>query len=1000
MGMGKEHRFASFRLDSANEQLWRGNRKIRLRPKTLEVLGYLVEHPAQLVTKAALLDAVWPGVTVSDSMPGICVAELRKALGDNPTSPRYIETVHRRGYRFIAHVTISPPSSSAVKPSAVRRGAAPIMVGRDAELGQLRGWFAQMLEGERRIVFVAGEAGIGKTTFVTAFLDSIADKEAVLIARGQCVEHFGAGEAYMPVLEALTRLCGESGTYRLHEVLNSVAPSWLLQMPALLNDSDRKRLQLETQGVTQQRMLREIAQVLEALTADLPLVLLLEDLHWSDFATLEMISAVAQRAERARLLIIGTYRPFEILADNHPLRTVQRELELHRQCVEVQLKLLSPGDIADYLKRRFSVETDQPWLTDLAQVIHERTEGNPPFIVDLVDHLVSQGLIESVSDSSRGAELLKAGPSPVPRNIRQLIERNLERLSSDEQRTLEAASIVGAEFSAAAVAAALELPVSEIETCCARLARREQFIQTHGDSEWPDGTLAAAFQFHHAVYQEVLYGRTPVGQRAEAHRRIATREEAAYGERASEIAAELAHHWRHGNEKGKAVEYLGRTGQQASQRAAYADAIANFSAALALLQQQPDSPQRTQQEFLLLLGLGPALITAKGYSAPEVERTFTRAQQLARRLSDPKQLFHATFGLLFVHLLRADPKAFELAERLQLLARTTHESGLLLLAHAASGNVFFIMGDLHSARQHLETAISLYDPERHRQLTMLGGDVRVNPRTVLGQTLWALGYADQALQFCIEARAIAQSRTSRHSQAYAEAILADVCSSRREARATLESAERLIALSSEQGFSLWLAVGTTYRGWALALQGNYEEGIALIRGGSAATSATGTGMRKTLDLLLLADACIEAGRFAEALDALIDARASVTQPEHRWYARIDLLEGRLLSRRSTSKAVEAQNCFRSAIEIARKFNVKMTELQATTALARLLALRGSGDEARTMLSEIYNWFTEGFDTVDLQEAKTLLRELGQQPSAPASLDGPSPHGGPRQVRTQ
>jgi DNA-binding winged helix-turn-helix (wHTH) protein/tetratricopeptide (TPR) repeat protein len=1002
MGTGKQYLFPPFRLDPANQQLWCGDTEVYLRRKTFEVLRYLVEHRAQLVSKAALLDAVWPEIAVSDSMPAICITELRKALGDDVTIPRFVETVHGRGYRFIAPITITTTSASNFKMSSPPKKP-PIIVGREAELARMRGCFSQAVEGERRIMFVAGEAGIGKTAFVNTFLEWIVHENVARIAVGQCVEHFGAGEAYMPVLEALTRLGQETGADQLREILNSVAPSWLIQMPALLSETDRKKLQLETQGISQQRMLREIAQALEALTTDLPLVLVLEDLHWSDFATIEMISAVARRTEPTRLLIIGTYRPFEMLGDNHPLHTVQRELELHRQCEELRLRLLSPADIADYLRRRFLLDADKWWLTGLAGVIHERTEGNPLFIVDLVDHLVSQGLIDGGGDSSRPAELLKAGENQVPRNIRQLIERNLERLSYDEQRTLEAASIAGAEFTAAAVAAALDLPVSEIETTCVRLSRREQFIQAHGDSEWPDGTLTASFEFQHALYQEVLCERVPAGQRAELHRRIAAREESAYGERAAEIAAELAHHWRRGNEKTKAVEYLGRVGQQALQRAAYADAISNFSTAIELLQRVPDTPQRDRQELVLQLGLGPALVAAKGYSAPEVEHAFARAQQLCDRLGDSSQLFHALFGMLFVYLLRFDPKACELAERLQRLAQAANDSGRLLLAHAASGNVFFIMGDLLSVRRHFETAISLYDPERHRQLTMLGGDVRVNPRSVLGQTLWSLGYPDQALKLCNEACAIAQSRTSRHSQAYAEAILADVLSARRDARATQQSAERLIALSSEQDFPLWLAVGTTYLGWAIAMQGRYEEGIALIRKGSAGARATGTAFRRLPDLFLLADACIEAGQLDEAMDALTEAKALVVQPEHRFHARIELLKGKLLAKWNVSKAAQAENCFRSAIEITNKLDVKMIELQATIGLARLLDARGSRDEARAMLSKIRNWFTEGFDTVDLKEAQALLEGLSKYPTAPAApadLNGPSPRTGSRRGTLQ
>src|SRR5215471_8436287 len=246
MGTGKHYLFPPFRLDSANQQLWWGDAEVRLRRKTFEVLRHLIENHAQLVTKAALLDAVWPEVAVSDSMPAICVTELRKALGDDAATPRFVETVHGRGYRFIAQVTTTSVSYLVPRTPPAPRKPAPIMVGREAELA------------------------------------------------------------------ALSRLGEESASFRFAEILNSVAPSWLIQMPALLSDTDRKRLQLETQGITQQRMLREIAQALQVLTSDIPLVLLLEDLHWSDFATLEMISAVARRAEPARLLIIRTYRTVEI----------------------------------------------------------------------------------------------------------------------------------------------------------------------------------------------------------------------------------------------------------------------------------------------------------------------------------------------------------------------------------------------------------------------------------------------------------------------------------------------------------------------------------------------------------------------------------------------------------------------------------------------------------------------------------------------------------------
>ena len=566
--------FWPFRLDATNEQLWREGREIILRRKTFEVLRYLVEHPGQLVTKTALLEAVWKEVVVSDTLPAVCVGELRKALGDNAKTPQFIETVHGRGYRFIAKLSISA-MDLVTQSSSLPSGPAPIVVGRDAELARVRSWYAEMLAARRQVLLVAGEAGIGKTTFVQAFLEPIDKENRTQIGRGQCIAQNGSGEPYMPVLEALTRLAHKSGGARSVDLLKKFAPSWMVQLPALLTAEGRMQLQSELQGVTQQRMLREMAHALEALAAESPLVLVLEDLHWSDFSTLELISAIARRTEPARLMIVGTYRPVEVLATEHPLRTLKGELELHRQCNELRLKLLSEEDVAAYLAKRFA--DDETWqsLDSVAPVIHARTEGNPLFMVNVVDYLVEQG------------SLLDPVKIDAPHTIQQMIERNLERLHQGEQRALEAASAAGAEFSAAAVAAALERPLSEMEDCYMKLAQHEQFVGAAGVATWPDGTTASRFHFHHTLYADVLYNRMAASRRVELHRRIAERQEAAYGERASEIAAALAHHYIQSGDSLKAVKYLRLAAEQAMSRSAYVEARNQLSRALELLRTQP-----------------------------------------------------------------------------------------------------------------------------------------------------------------------------------------------------------------------------------------------------------------------------------------------------------------------------------------------------------------------------------------------------------------------------
>ena len=390
---------------------------ISLRRKTFDVLLYLVDHPGQLVTKAALLDAVWVGVMVSDSMPTTCVAELRKALGDEAKVPRFIETVHGRGYRFLAKVTGRAPAEVARKSIRIAKSSKPTMVGREDELAQLQTWYSHVLEGQRRLIFVTGEAGIGKTTFVQAFLDFVAEEGTARVGRGQCIEQYGAGEPYMPVLEALGRLGREPGGERVVEVLNQFAPTWLAQMPELWAPEERARLQGQNQEVTQQRMLREMAQALEALTAEAPLVLLLEDLHWSDFSTLELISAIARRSEAARLLIVGTYRSVEMLAHDHPLPTMKQELEIHRYCEELRLKLLSEEEVAGYLAKRFSSNGSRQ-SDSLAAEIHKRTDGNPLFMINVVDYLVDAGLLAGSREAraEESAEILRADRIEVPRS--------------------------------------------------------------------------------------------------------------------------------------------------------------------------------------------------------------------------------------------------------------------------------------------------------------------------------------------------------------------------------------------------------------------------------------------------------------------------------------------------------------------------------------------------------------------------------------------------------
>ncbi|MBI3303934.1 MAG: AAA family ATPase [Deltaproteobacteria bacterium] len=580
MGQEPQMVFGPFRFDPANEQLWQGEQEIALRPKPLAVLHYLVEHPRRLVTKEELIKSVWAGTYVTNTVFKVCIREIRQALGEDSAAPRYVETVSRLGYRFIRETGGKQREQRIIPAMDLASSRSGQVVGREGELRQLQRWLEKAMRGERQVVFVVGEPGIGKTAVVEAFLERAAASGDLWIGRGQCLEHYGAGEAYMPVLEAWGRLCREPGGEHLIELLRRHAPMWLMQMPSLIDEAELETLQRKVQGTTRERMLREMAETLEVLTAEKGLVLKLEDLHWSDYSTLGLVSYLAQRRGPARLLMIGTYRPADVVVSGHPLKGIKQELQVHGRCEEMRLELLKEKEVGKYLAVRFPGSHLPAKLTGL---IHRRTDGNPLFMVNVVDYLVRQGMM--VEDRGKwelkgGLEVVEVG---VPESLRQMIEKQIEGLNVEEKRVLEVVSVAGVEFSVAAVAAGLKGEADEVEERCEELVRKEQFLRSGGIEEWPDGTMEGRYGFIHALYQNVLYDRVVEARRIRLHQRIGERKEAAYGNRAGEIAGELAVHFEEGRDYRRAVQYFGQAAENAIRRSAHQEAIGHLTKGLGLL---------------------------------------------------------------------------------------------------------------------------------------------------------------------------------------------------------------------------------------------------------------------------------------------------------------------------------------------------------------------------------------------------------------------------------
>lgn len=722
-----------------------------------------------------------------------------------------------------------------------------------------------------------------------------------------------------------------------------------------------------------------------------------EDLHWADASTLTLLSVLAHRQEPARLLLLGTYRPSEAAREGSPLALLTQELAGHARSHEVAVRLFDEPAVAAYLEARFPVSV---LPTRLAQVLYQRTEGNPLFVVSIVQDLVRRGVIVQSEGTWDLHGDLDALIQETPEGLRQLVTSQRARVQPKARRVLEAASVAGMEFAAAEVAAALEVAVAAVEEQCARLAEQQQFLRPAGISEWPDHTLTARYAFLHALYQQHWHERVSPGRLQEWHRRIGERKEGAYGERTGEIAAELAVHFEQGQDYRRAVHYLEQAARNALQRSANREAVDHLTNGLELLKTLPDTPERNQQELMLQVTLGVPLMMTRGNTAPEVKRAYGRARELCREIGETPHLFPVLVGLSRFSYGRNSPQhTNELGELLLRLAHSAQDPSRLLVVHMMLGGNLFFQGEFARAQTHAEQGMTLYDPRQHRALIFLYGD---DPQVLClcwaALALWYLGYPDQALDSIYQALRTAQDLSHPYGLTFARFWTAFLHQARGEVQRAQEQTKALLTFTHEQGIPQFSAMGTILQGWALAEQGHAEEGIAQLQQGIASLRATRQELGRPYFLALLAEAYgkggqVEAGRnvLTEALDITHKSGECMHQAElYRLKGELSLQSRQVETSQgksgvpstqhpipNTQAEAEAEACFHQAIEIARRQRAKSLELRATTSLARLWQQQRRQPEAHKLLSEIYGWFTEGFDTIDLQEAWVLLAELAE-----------------------
>ncbi len=494
-------------------------------PKAFAVLEYLVDRAGHLVTHDELLNAVWTGAVVEPQAVKKHILGVRSALGDRPKNPEFIETVTKRGYRFIAPVSELTVSSPAV-PVRTARG---LLVGRGASIEELRHRWQLAAGGARQIIFITGEPGIGKTALAAEFRYQLAAEERALrIAHGQCIEGYGSKESYGPMLDALGGLCRGAQAEPIVQVLVEEAPTWLAQLPGVIRPEHRAMLQRELLGATRERMLREICEAIESISAGIPLLLVLEDLQWADACTVDLISALARRRTPAKLMLLASSRALDAEPPGYPLKVLMRELLIHRLCHELKLTPLRETDVEEYLNAQSSASLVPPGVSAL---VHRRSEGNPLFMVAALEHMNKRNLLTLAQGRWQLHVPLNEIEFAVPDDLRLMIEAQLERLAAPERTALELASVAGATFSATIVGHALGIDPREVENLFEGLSRVHHLIKWVASRTFPDGSVMESYEFTHALYRQVLYERQLPGRRATLHRLIGERLAALYARR-------------------------------------------------------------------------------------------------------------------------------------------------------------------------------------------------------------------------------------------------------------------------------------------------------------------------------------------------------------------------------------------------------------------------------------------------------------------------------------
>jgi predicted ATPase/DNA-binding winged helix-turn-helix (wHTH) protein len=951
--------FTPFRLDLASERLWKNGEELRLRRKPFAILRHLAQNPQRLVTHEEIVDAVWGKLAMSESLLRTHLHDLRQVLGEN-----VVETVVGRGYRFVPEVKhmeldASPGDASSTQPRALDS----VVVGRETDLDALRAALRSAKGRRRTTVFVTGEAGAGKTTLVDFFLEQASAPGPLLAGRGACIEQYGSGQAFLPVLDAMGALCKGRASDRVIDVFARHAPTWLVQLPGLVRPDRLDDLQRRAAGVTLARTVRELAEALEALSVDAPVVVVFDDLQWTDPSTAELLSFLSSRREPARLLILGMYRPEEV-ARGHPLTRVTAELTAHRHASSIALEGLGTEAVGVYLAKRCPGHRFPP---ELARTLHRSTDGNPLFLTTLMDDLEAQGLVVERSGRWELSTSVQDAAARRPDSIRRLIDTQIDRLSAVEQRIIEVAGIAGMTFTAGVVAHALDADADGVDSACESLANERRFLQYVGTETWPDGTIQSRYAFRHALFQHAALARSTAATVRTRNRKIAERLETGYLGHEEEVAGELAVHFEHGQMPAKAALYHVVAGERAARRCGYKEAAEHLERATALLEGTPESRDRDVLELRVSLSHGWSVFQADGRVEVAIP-LMQRAKELAGRLEDRASLGEALIRLETMHIVQGDLReASEQAGALAPVLDDVPDAALRLLAKQLEATTVLLRGQLAEARRLLSD-LGVFRATDDKT-AMEAAHAHLLALSMGSFALWLTGEPDSAVALSRRAQRVTEQAYDpfdhEHVAMLAEGALLHAW--RREPAPASELAKRALAISEERSFAKWQGRAELILRWA---EVELAPTLPCARVDELLSQPWEKGsVGRTMHAVLFIAMCARLGRAEQALEVIASTLATIERTDERWLEpELHRLRGEVLKARN---GAEAERSIAMAIEVARKQGSRSLELRATLSL-HALASGAKKKRAREDIAGLLSVMTEGRDTPDLVDARAVV----------------------------